>query len=205
MNLELLSAQAQTCTACALAATRTHVVFGEGNPDAKLMIIGEGPGEEEDKTGRPFVGRAGQLLDRILEAAGIARETIYISNIVKCRPPGNRVPAPDEAKTCTSLWLNKQLGAIRPQIIVPLGATACELFLGEKVAITKIRGTWLDWQGVKVMPMLHPAYLLRNPARTAGSPKALTWQDIQEVKKAMDALGPKEGVEIKTVNQESLF
>ncbi|MER3555076.1 MAG: uracil-DNA glycosylase [Meiothermus sp.] len=205
MNLELLSAQAQTCTACALVATRTRVVFGEGNPDAKLMIIGEGPGEEEDKTGRPFVGRAGQLLDRILEAAGIARESVYISNIVKCRPPGNRVPAPDEAKTCTSLWLNKQLELIRPQIIVPLGATACELFLGEKVAITKIRGQWLDWQGVKVMPMLHPAYLLRNPARTAGSPKALTWQDIQEVKRAMDALGSKQGREIKTISQESLF
>jgi DNA polymerase len=205
MNLELLSAQAQTCPACALAATRTRVVFGEGNPDAKLMIIGEGPGEEEDKTGRPFVGRAGQLLDRILEAAGIRRESVYITNIVKCRPPGNRVPAPDEAKTCTSLWLNKQLELIRPQIIVPLGATACELFLGEKVAITKIRGQWLDWQGIKVMPMLHPAYLLRNPARTAGSPKALTWQDIQEVKRALDALGPKQGGDLKTVSQESLF
>lgn len=205
MNLELLFAQAQTCLACALAATRTRVVFGEGNPDAKLMIIGEGPGEEEDKTGRPFVGRAGQLLDRILEAAGIARESVYITNIVKCRPPGNRVPAPDEAKTCTSLWLNKQLELIRPQIIVPLGATACELFLGEKVAITKIRGQWLDWQGIKVMPMLHPAYLLRNPARTAGSPKALTWQDIQEVKRALDALGPKQGGDLKTVSQESLF
>lgn len=205
MNLELLSAQAQTCTACGLAATRTHVVFGEGNPDSKLMIIGEGPGEEEDKTGRPFVGRAGQLLDRILEAAGIARESIYIGNIVKCRPPGNRVPASDEAKTCTSLWLNKQLELIRPQIIVPLGATACELFMGEKVAITKIRGTWLDWQGVKVFPMFHPAYLLRNPARTPGSPKHLTWQDIQEVKRVMDALQPKAGSEIKTISQESLF
>ncbi|GEM87798.1 uracil-DNA glycosylase [Meiothermus granaticius] len=205
MNLELLAAQAQTCTACPLASTRTRVVFGEGHPDAKLMIIGEGPGEEEDKTGRPFVGRAGQLLDRILEAAGIARESVYITNIVKCRPPGNRVPAPDEAKTCTSLWLNKQLELIRPQIIVPLGATACELFLGEKVAITKIRGQWLEWQGIKVMPMLHPAYLLRNPARTAGSPKALTWQDIQEVKRALDALGPKQGSSIKTVSQESLF
>lgn len=145
MNLELLAAQAQVCTACRLAETRTKVVFGEGNPDAKVFIVGEGPGEEEDKTGRPFVGKAGQLLDRILEAAGIPRESIYISNIVKCRPPQNRVPLPDEVKACTSLWLNKQLELIRPQIIVPLGATAAEFFLGEKVSITKIRGQWMDW------------------------------------------------------------
>jgi uracil-DNA glycosylase family 4 len=205
MSLELLAAQARTCTACRLAASRINVVFGEGNPDAQLMIVGEGPGEEEDKTGRPFVGKAGQLLDKILEAAGIPRESVYISNIVKCRPPNNRVPLPDEFKTCTTLWLNKQLELIRPQIIVPLGATACEYFLGEKVSITKIRGQWLDWQGIKLFPMFHPAYLLRNPARTPGSPKHLTWLDIQEVKRALDSLGEKPNRAIKAVSQESLF
>lgn len=205
MNLELLSAQAQVCTACRLAETRTKVVFGEGNPDAKVIIVGEGPGEEEDKTGRPFVGKAGQLLDRILEAAGIPRESIYISNIVKCRPPQNRVPLPDEAKTCTSLWLGKQLELIRPQIIVPLGATAAEFFLGEKVSITKIRGQWMDWHGILLFPMFHPAYLLRNPSRAAGSPKHLTWIDIQALKQKMDSLGPKTDREINAVSQESLF
>jgi DNA polymerase len=205
MSLELLAAQARSCTACRLAATRTNVVFGEGNPDAQLMIVGEGPGEEEDKSARPFVGKAGQLLDKILEAAGIPRHSVYISNIVKCRPPNNRVPLPDEFKACTTLWLNKQLELIQPQIVVALGATACEYFLGEKVSISKIRGQWLDWQGIKLFPMFHPAYLLRNPSRTPGSPKHLTWLDIQEVKKALDRLGEKPSRAIKTVSQESLF
>lgn len=205
MNLELLAAQARACTACGLSQTRLNVVFGEGNPDARLMIVGEGPGEEEDKTGRPFVGKAGQLLDRILDAAGIPRESIYIGNIVKCRPPGNRVPEPLEFKTCTGLWLSKQLEIIQPQIIAPLGATACEFFAGEKVSITRIRGKAFEWQGITIFPMFHPAYLLRNPSRTQGSPKHLTWQDIQALKQMMEQLGPKTGREIKTVSQESLF
>lgn len=205
MNLELLAAQAKACTGCGLAQTRINVVFGEGNPDAKLMIVGEGPGEEEDKTGRPFVGKAGQLLDKILEAAGIPRQSIYIGNIVKCRPPGNRVPEASEFKACTSLWLSKQLEIIQPQIIAPLGATACEFFVGEKVSITKIRGNAFEWQGITIFPMFHPAYLLRNPSRTEGSPKHLTWQDIQTVKQMMEALSPKTGRLVKTVSQESLF
>ncbi|GEM81842.1 MAG: uracil-DNA glycosylase [Meiothermus sp.] len=205
MNLELLAAQARTCVACGLSKSRTHVVFGEGNPDAKLMIVGEGPGEDEDLQGRPFVGRSGQLLDKILEAAGIPRQSIYIANIVKCRPPGNRVPEPLEAKTCTSLWLLKQIQLIKPQIIIPLGATALEFFAGEKLSITKVRGKFFEWQGIQIFPMFHPAYLLRNPSREPGSPKHLTWQDIQLVKKTLDQLGPKQGVEIKTIQQESLF
>ena len=179
MTLELLQAQAQNCTACRLAEGRTRVVFGEGNPDAKLMIVGEGPGEEEDKTGRPFVGKAGQLL--------------------------NRAPLPDEAKICTDKWLLKQIELIAPQIIVPLGAVAAEFFLGEKVSITKVRGKWYEWHGIKVFPMFHPAYLLRNPSRAPGSPKHLTWLDIQEVKRALDALPPKERGPAKAVSQEPLF
>jgi DNA polymerase len=205
MNLDLLAAQSRSCTACRLSEGRTQVVFGEGNPDADLMIVGEGPGEDEDLQGRPFVGKSGQLLDKILEAAGIPRPDIYIANIVKCRPPGNRVPMPDEFKSCTQLWLNRQLELIRPQILVPLGATATEFFVGEKVSISKIRGQWLDWQGLKLFPMFHPAYLLRNPVRTPGSPKHLTWQDIQEVKRTLDSLGPKPSTQLKTVSQDSLF
>lgn len=205
MNLELLAAQAKACVACGLAKNRTHVVFGEGNPDAQLMIVGEGPGEDEDLQGRPFVGRSGQLLDKILGAVGIARESVYIANIVKCRPPGNRAPEPLEAKTCTSLWLIKQIQLVKPQIIIPLGATALEFFAGEKLPITRARGKFFEWQGIKIFPMFHPAYLLRNPSREAGSPKYLTWQDIQLVKKTLDELGPKRSVEIKAASQESLF
>lgn len=205
MTLELLAAQAQACTACGLSQSRTHVVFGEGNPDARLMIVGEGPGEEEDLQGRPFVGRSGQLLDKILEAAGIPRQSVYIANIVKCRPPQNRVPEPLEAKTCTSLWLIRQIQLIQPQIIIPLGATALEFFAGEKLSITKARGKFFEWQGIRVFPMFHPAYLLRNPSRAPGSPKHLTWLDIQLVKKTLDELGPKQRVEIKAVSQGSLF
>jgi DNA polymerase len=205
MNLELLAAQARACVACGLSQSRTHVVFGEGNPDARLMIVGEGPGEDEDLQGRPFVGRSGQLLDKILEAAGISRQSIYIANIVKCRPPKNRVPEPLEARTCTSLWLLKQIQLIKPQIIIPLGATALEFFAGEKLSITRVRGKFFDWQGIRIFPMFHPAYLLRNPSREVGSPKYLTWQDIKLVKKTLDELGPKQGMEIKTIRQDTLF
>ncbi len=205
MTLEELAAKAQACTACRLAEGRNTVVFGEGDPDAQLMIVGEGPGADEDAQGRPFVGKAGQLLNRILEAAGIPRESVYIANIVKCRPPGNRNPLPDEAKICTGLWLSKQIELIRPQIIAPLGSVAAQYFLGEKVSITKVRGNWYEWHGIKVFPMFHPAYLLRNPSRAPGSPKALTWRDIQELKKTLDALGPKPERQIRTVTQEPLF
>jgi DNA polymerase len=205
MNLELLKAQAQSCAACRLAEGRTQVVFGEGNPDARLMFVGEGPGEEEDRQGRPFVGKAGQLLDKILEAAGIPRGEVYITNIVKCRPPNNRTPLPDEAKACTSRWLVREIELVSPQVIVPLGAVAAEFFLGEKVPITKARGNWYEWHGIRVFPMFHPAYLLRNPSRAPGSPKHLTWLDIQEVKRVLESLPPKEKRGVRAVNQEPLF
>jgi len=205
MSLEELANKAARCTACRLHEGRHSVVFGEGDPDAKLMIVGEGPGADEDRQGRPFVGRAGQLLDRILEAAGIPRSSVYITNIVKCRPPGNRNPLPDEAKICSSLWLNKQIELVRPQIIVPLGSVATQFFLGEKVPITRVRGKWFEWNGIKVFPMFHPAYLLRNPTRAPGGPKALTWEDIKTVKAELDRLGPKPQKEIKTASQEPLF
>jgi len=205
MSLELLASQARSCMACPLHAYRTQVVFGEGNPDAQLMIVGEGPGEEEDRTGRPFVGKAGQLLDRILEAAGIDRGELYIANVVKCRPPGNRIPEPVEARTCTSLWLSRQIELVAPQIIVPLGATAVEYFLAEKVPITRVRGQWIDWHGIRLFPMFHPAYLLRNPSRAPGGPKHLTWQDVQELKRALQNLGPKPPRVVRAVSQEPLF
>lgn len=203
--LELLAAQSRSCVACSLSQGRTQVVFGEGNPEANLMIVGEGPGEDEDLQGRPFVGRSGQLLDRILEAAGIPRSSVYIANIVKCRPPQNRVPTPEEARHCTQLWLNRQIELVRPQIITPLGATALEFFTGEKLSISRVRGQWRDWNGIRLFPMFHPAYLLRNAARTEGSPKHLTWQDVQLLKQTLDSLGPKPQSEVKSASQEPLF
>ncbi len=204
-GLAALKAEAQNCTACRLHASRTQVVFGEGNPDARLMFVGEAPGADEDRLGRPFVGKAGQLLDRILEAAGIPRESVYISNVVKCRPPGNRTPLPDEVKVCSSRWLLAEVEFIRPLVIVPLGSVATQFFLGQKVSITKVRGQWFEWNGIKVFPMFHPAFLLRNPSRAPGSPKALTWRDIQEVKRALEELGEKPRPEVKAARQDPLF
>jgi len=203
--LEELKAKAKNCRACRLAETRTQVVFSRGNPEARLMFVGEAPGADEDKQGLPFVGKAGQLLDRILEAAGIDPDEVYITNVVKCRPPGNRTPLPDEVKVCTQLWLLPEIEIVRPQIIVPLGSVATQFFLGQKVPITKVRGKWFEWNGIKIFPMFHPAYLLRNPSRAPGSPKALTWKDIQEVKRALDELGEKPKPEVRAAKQDPLF
>ena len=203
--LDALKAKAQSCRACRLTEGRTQVVFSRGNPEARLMFVGEAPGADEDRQGLPFVGKAGQLLDRILEAAGIDPNEVYITNVVKCRPPNNRTPLPDEVKICTQLWLLPEIEIVRPQIIVPLGSVATQFFLGQKVSITKARGQWFEWNGIKVFPMFHPAYLLRNPSRAPGSPKALTWRDIQEVKRALDALGEKPKPEVKAARQDPLF
>jgi len=203
--LEELKARAQGCRACRLAEGRTQVVFSRGNPEARLMFVGEAPGADEDRQGLPFVGKAGQLLDRILEAAGIDPNEVYITNVVKCRPPENRTPLPDEVKICTQLWLLPEIEIVRPLIIVPLGSVATQFFLGQKVSITKVRGKWFEWNGIKVFPMFHPAYLLRNPSRAPGSPKALTWKDIQEVKRALDELGEKQRPEVKAARQDPLF
>lgn len=152
------------CIACPLGTLgRTNIVFGEGNPDAKLMFIGEGPGREEDAQGRPFVGRSGKLLNHTLETLGINRQEIFITNIVKCRPPGNRKPTPIESKTCKTLLLLNQIKIIRPQAICTLGSAAIQGLLEKEVKITKMRGTKMIVDSITVIPTYHPAYILRNP------------------------------------------
>lgn len=177
------------CYKCDLSKTRKNVVFGEGIFSSKIMLIGEGPGQQEDETGRPFVGKAGQLLDKILETQDISREkNIYICNIVKCRPPENRVPADKEMEACRQ-YLDAQIQLMRPKIIILCGSTAVKAILKTKVGITKIRGQWFEGPfGAKMMPFFHPSYLLRNQSKAAGSPKWLTWQDVQEIKKVLDSL-----------------
>jgi DNA polymerase len=163
------------CRACGLCETRRTVVFGEGPTDAKLMFIGEGPGADEDAQGRPFVGRAGELLTRMITAMGFDRATeVYIANVVKCRPPGNRTPLPEEADACIG-FLKRQIRLLSPKVIVTLGATPL-LHLFQMKGITKIRGNWLDWEGIKVMPTYHPAYLLRDERK-----KIDVWRDLQLV------------------------
>lgn len=174
---EMDEKQVKGCTRCRLHETRTHTVFGEGAPDAQLMFIGEGPGENEDLTGRPFVGRAGQKLDEMIGAMGLKREQVFIGNIVKCRPPGNRVPAPDEVETCTP-YLLRQIEVIRPKVIVTLGLPASQYMLKSKTSMGRLRGQWHDWRGIKLMPTYHPAYILRN--YTIETRKAV-WSDLQKV------------------------
>lgn len=150
------------CTMCPLGTLgRKNVVFGEGSPDARLMFIGEGPGRDEDEQGRPFVGRSGKLLTKTLEGLGIKRADVFITNVVKCRPPNNRVPAPQESSICMGLFLYNQIKIIRPHIICTLGASATQAILGD-VKITKVRGTIQHKDGIKVIPTYHPAYILRN-------------------------------------------
>ena len=169
------------CRACPLCKGRHLTVFGEGPIDASLMFVGEGPGADEDAKGRPFIGRAGQLLTKILEAAQISRDEVFITNVVKCRPPNNRVPQVEEIMTC-NVYLEAQIAMINPRIIVCLGSTPTRWFLKTTEGITKIRGKWFSWRGIDLLPMFHPSYLLRNQSRKPGSPKDLTWQDIKEVK-----------------------
>lgn len=180
-----LKAEISKCEKCGLGMERKQAVTGEGSLDATLMFVGEGPGADEDSQGIPFVGRAGQLLDRILEAAGIKREEVYITNVVKCRPPENRTPAIEEIVVCQR-FLEAQIAIINPRVIVCLGNTPTKWFLGTTEGITKIRGQWFSWKGIDIMPMFHPSYLLRNESRRKDGPKALTWMDIQEVKKRLD-------------------
>jgi uracil-DNA glycosylase family 4 len=167
------------CTRCRLHQGRTNLVFGIGNPKAELMFIGEGPGRDEDLQGEPFVGRAGQLLTRIIEAMGYKREQVYIANIVKCRPPNNRAPAPDEAATCIP-FLHNQVEIIGPKVIVCLGSIAVQFLLQTDQKISRIRGTWQEWNGIPVMPTYHPAFLLRNP-----NMKKPVWEDMQAVMKRL--------------------
>ena len=176
-TLEELREIVLQCQKCPLAPTRHTVVFGEGNPHARLMFVGEGPGEQEDLQGRPFVGPAGQLLDRMILAMQFTREEVYIANVVKCRPPHNRNPEPEEADACRG-YLARQIELIQPEVIVVLGAVAARFLLQRREGITRLRGHWLGYNGIPVMPTFHPSYLLRDP-----SGKRLAWSDLQQVMK----------------------
>jgi DNA polymerase len=167
------------CRRCKLAAGRTNLVFGVGNPGSELMFVGEGPGEDEDRQGEPFVGRAGQLLTKMIGAMGYGREQIYIANVVKCRPPGNRNPEPDEILACEP-FLRGQIDAIRPKVIVALGKFAAQTLLRDTSPISRLRGRWFEYEGVRLMPTFHPAYLLRSP-----NEKGKAWEDLQLVMKEL--------------------
>ncbi|MEM9004847.1 MAG: uracil-DNA glycosylase [Cyanobacteria bacterium P01_F01_bin.86] len=187
-NLETLTAHCHSCQRCDLAAGRTNVVISRGNPQAPVMIVGEGPGQQEDEQGLPFVGKSGKLLEKILAAVHFDSEKdVYICNVVKCRPPGNRTPTTEESVACKG-YLLEQIRLVDPKIILLTGATALKGLTGEKKGITKIRGQWMQWEGRWCMPIFHPAYLLRNPSREKGSPKWLMWQDIQAVKAKLEEL-----------------
>ncbi len=194
-ELAAIAESASRCTACELHCGRTRPVFSDGNPDSSLMIIGEGPGQNEDETGLPFVGRAGKLLTQILESVALNRETdLYICNVVKCRPPNNRAPEQNERDACFP-FLQAQIELMRPKLILLAGATAMKTFLPIKQGITKVRGQWfdeplegVDTYGAKLMPILHPSYLLRNHSLEEGSPRWHMNQDIKEVRRAYDAI-----------------
>jgi len=174
------------CRRCRLFSSRTHLVFGEGSPRAKLVFVGEGPGQDEDRVGRPFVGESGKLLTRIIEnGMGLTRNDVYICNVVKCHPPRNRDPEADEMEACIP-FLREQLRIIGPEIICTLGRVAGQALLGKGFKITKNRGEWRSYEGTPLMPTFHPAYLLRN-----GSAKREVWMDIQQVMKRL-------GLEVKT-------
>jgi DNA polymerase len=174
--LARIRAELGECTRCRLAQSRTRIVFGSGNPCARLMFVGEGPGEDEDREGLPFVGRAGKLLTNIIEnGMKLKRADCYIANVVKSRPPQNRAPSPEEIAACFP-FLEAQIRAIRPEAIVALGAVAAHTLLQTDAPISRLRGQWTKWQGIPVMPTFHPSYLLRNE-----SAKRLVWEDIQKV------------------------
>ena len=174
-DLASLAATASNCRKCRLCAGRTTVVFGVGDPSARVMFIGEGPGADEDRLGEPFVGRAGQLLNSMIRAMGLRREDVYIANVVKCRPPGNRDPQPDEVAACLP-YLARQIELIDPTVLVTLGRVAAGHLLGTSAPISSYRGRWQRWRDRDVMPTFHPAYLLRSPSQ---KPKA--WVDLKAV------------------------
>jgi DNA polymerase len=189
-NLSYLEIEtyAQKCDLCVLKKTRTKVVFGSGPVPCDIMLIGEGPGEQEDLSGLPFVGRAGQLLTKILESVNIKRpDDIYIANIVKCRPPENRAPLPAETRACFP-YLLAQIRLIQPKIILVAGAPSSKVVLNNEEPMSKIRGKWQKLGDISVMPIFHPSYLLRNAGKEKGGPKWLTWKDMQEVRNALDYL-----------------
>ncbi len=174
-TLESIRSELGDCQRCGLAASRTQLVYGVGNTNARLVLVGEAPGREEDQKGEPFVGEAGRLLDRILQAMGMTREEVYICNVLKCRPPNNRDPLPEEVATCEA-FLARQIAAIKPQVIIGLGRFAVHSLLKSNVPISRLRGEWQSYQGIPLMPTYHPAYLLRNPEG-----KRDVWEDMKEV------------------------
>jgi DNA polymerase len=175
-KLSELSEMVCNCRRCSLGEERKNFVFGEGDPNARLMFVGEGPGEEEDNTGRPFVGKAGQLLTKMIEAIGLKRDKVYIANIVKCRPPHNRVPEEVEAKTCIPI-LRQQVSIIRPKIIVCLGATAARYIIDSNIRITKQRGIWYERGSFLIIPTYHPSALLRDESK-----KKEAWEDFKSIR-----------------------
>ena len=181
MTLDSVRTELGDCKRCKLARTRSRIVFGAGNPAADLVFVGEAPGFEEDRQGLPFVGRAGQLLTKIIEAIDLRREDVYICNVLKCRPPDNRNPEPEEVETC-SPFLRAQLGVIRPKIVCCLGTFAAQTILGKKDPISKLRGQLHEIDGVRYMATFHPAYLLRNPEK-----KREVWEDMKRVRRALDS------------------
>lgn len=181
-NYEKLRIQALNCSRCSLRAAATQVVMGKGNTNKKIMFIGEGPGANEDKLGEPFVGRAGQLLNKIFKKTGIEREQIYITNTVKCRPPGNRNPTTEEADCCSSILIS-EIKIINPMVIIPLGSVALKYLFDDNYSITRMRGKWLKRGNYYILPTFHPSYLLRNPAM-----KKQAWRDFLLLKKAIDRL-----------------
>ena len=173
------------CTRCKLSKTRTKIVFGSGNPNADLMFVGEGPGRDEDLSGEPFVGRAGKLLTDMIKAMGLQREDVYIANVVKCRPPDNRLPEKDEIAAC-SPFLMRQIDTIKPKVICTLGSCSAQMLLQTTQGISKLRGEWFDFRDSKLMPTYHPAYLLRNPGA-----KPEVWKDLQKVMAVLGLQPPK--------------
>ena len=171
-----LLGEVRACEKCGLCRGRINVVPGEGDPNADLMFIGEGPGAEEDRQGRPFVGRSGELLTKMIHAIGLERSEVYICNVVKCRPPANRDPAPEEAETCLP-YLRAQVALVRPKVIALLGRVACQYTLREHISITRDHGRWFERTGVWMMPTFHPAALLRDPAK-----KRDAWEDFQKLR-----------------------
>lgn len=192
-ELDFVKQKCLKCEKCPLSKTRTNIVFSAGVPNGNLMLIGEAPGYWEDQKGEPFVGRAGQLLDRIFASVGLSRQKdVYICNTIKCRPPENRNPLPEEKQACRE-YLDNQIFILKPKIILLAGGVAVQSILGDVGGITKVRGKWFDGDAygltnTKIMPIFHPSYLLRNDSREKGSPKWLMWQDIKEIKRAYDEL-----------------
>ena len=188
MSLEDLEASCLQCQRCDLAKERKHVVVSRGHPSARLMVIGEAPGADEDAQGRPFVGRSGRLLDASLTEVGLDQEDdIYICNLIKCRPPGNRRPTPVELRACRP-WLDRQILEVNPEVLLILGATASAALLESRTPISRLRGQWTQWEGRFVMPSFHPSYLLRNPSREPGKPRSLFIADLTQVKDALNGV-----------------